>query len=169
MRYVVFVLLTIGVMQALAQDNGYLMVYANPHETGVFLDGKYLGPARNLGVTKKYAVPAGQHELNLVDPRYEAVSQEITVRAGKKTEVKQTLKPLPPAKPPFGTIRVLNPDKFAAVYINNKFYGHADEFSNSRQGLQLNPGTYDIRVEPTSGQPVAQKITVEAGKTIIVK
>ena len=43
--------------------------------------------------------------------------------------------------------------------------GHADEFSNFAQGIQLNPGEYDVRVEPTSGQPVSQKVKIEASKT----
>jgi hypothetical protein len=169
MRYFKSLLLLTVAVPVLAQNNGYLAVSANPHEAGVFLDGKYLGPAKNLGVTRTFSVPAGTHELRLVDPRYEEVIQQITVESGKKTKVKQKMKPLTPAQPPFGVLRVLHPDKYAAVYINNKYYGHADEFNNFAQGIQLNPGTYDLRVEPASGQPITQKVTIEENKTVIVK
>jgi hypothetical protein len=54
---------------------------------------------------------------------------------------------VPLAKPPFGRLRSIPSDKFAAVCA--KFMGHADEFSNSWQGLQLNPGEY--AVVPLSG------------------
>ena len=62
---------------------------------------------------------------------------------GKKTVLKETMKALPLAKPPFGTLRTENSDHFAAVYVNGHFMGHVDEFSNFAQGLLLNPGKYE--------------------------
>ena len=32
------------------------------------MDGKYLGPAGNFKVAQTYELPAGEHELKLVDP-----------------------------------------------------------------------------------------------------
>ena len=83
--------------------------------------------------------------------------------------VTQTLKPVPPAKGPFGLLRVKNPDKYAAVYINEKFYGHAGEFNNSMQGIKLPPGEYSVRVAPVAGGPSNQKVKIEANQTFIVK
>jgi hypothetical protein len=110
-----------------AQQKGasYLKVKVDPGRAGVFVDGKYLGPAANFKVARKYAVSPGQHQLKLVDPRYEEVTTTVTIAPGKTTVVAQTLKALPPAKPPFGRIRTESADKFAAVYVNDRFYGHA--------------------------------------------
>ena len=94
---------------------------------------------------------------------------KVTITAGKKTVLKESMKPLPPAKPPFGKLRVENPDHFAAVYVNDHFMGHVDEFSNFAQALLLNPGTYEVRVVPTSGAPVTKTVTIEAEKTVLVK
>jgi hypothetical protein len=45
-----------------------------------------------------------------------------------------------------------------------------DEFSDFAQGVLLNPGDYNVRIEPVSGgNAVNQKIHIEAGKTTIVK
>ncbi len=166
-------LVVIGAMALLpaaAQQSGYLKAKVNPGRAGVFVDGKYLGPAANFKSARKYTVPAGEHELKLVEPRYEEITQKITIQPGKTLTVQQTMKALPPPKPPFGRLRVICPDKYAAVYINGKFYGHADEFSNSSQGLLLNPGEYDVRVEPTSGgAAIVQKVKIEADKIVIVK
>jgi hypothetical protein len=79
------------------------------------------------------------------------------------------LKELPPAKPPFGRLRTESADKFAAVYVNDKYMGHADEFSNFAQGLLLNPGDHDVKIVPASGPPVTQHIKIGAGKTVLVK
>lgn len=156
-------------MLCLAQETGSLCVKAHPGRAGVFLDGKYLGPAANFRVARSYSVPAGDHELKLVDPRYEELTAKVTVKPGKKTTLNETLKELPPAKPPFGRLRTESMDKFAAVYVNDKFMGHADEFSNSAQGLLLNPGEYTVKIVPASGAPVTQTVQIEKDKTVVVK
>ncbi len=154
---------------AQAQDVGFLCVKAHPGRVGVFLDGKYLGPAANFRIARTYSVPAGAHEVKLIDPRYEELVTKVTITPGKKLKLDETLRPLPAAKPPFGTIRVQNPDKYAAVYVNGKFYGHVDEFSNIGQGIMLNPGSYVVTIEPASGPPVVMTANVEAKKTYIVR
>ena len=151
------------------QGSGYLKTKVNPGRAGVFIDGKYVGPAANFGSSRKYAVSAGEHEVKLVEPRYEDLTQKVTITAGKTTVLSETMKALPAPKPPFGTIRTIHPEKYAAVYVNGKFMGHADEFNNSSQGLMLNPGEYTVRIVPLSGSPVEQKITLKANETVIVK
>ena len=94
----------------------------------------------------------------------------MTITAGKKTVLKEQMKVLPPAKPPFGQLRIENPDHFAAVYVNGHYMGHVDEFSNFAQGLLLNPGTYEVKIVPVNGQnPVTKNVTIEANKTVSIK
>jgi hypothetical protein len=152
-----------------AQNTGSLSVKAHPGRAGVFLDGKYLGPAANFGIARTYSVPAGDHELKLVDPRYEEVTKKVSVPAGKKLKVSETLKALPEPKGPFGKIRTQNADKFAAVYVNDKYMGHVDEFSNSSQVLALPAGEYRVKIVPASGAPIEQTVKLEADKTVVVK
>ncbi len=159
------------VFPLLPQDSslGSLCVKANPGRAGVFVDGKYLGPAANFRVARTYPVAAGEHEVKLIDPRYEELTTRVTIQAGKKTTISETLKAIPLAQPPFGRLRTENPDKFAAVYVNDKFMGHVDEFSNPAQALLLPPGEYTVKIVPATGQPVTQTTKIEANKTVIVK
>jgi hypothetical protein len=153
-----------------AADTGRLKTEVNPGRAGVFVDGKYLGPAANFKVGQTYELPAGEHDLKLVDPRYQEIDKKITIVAGKKLVVKETMTALPEAKPPFGYLRTENPDHFAAVYVNDRFMGHVDEFSNPAQKLALNPGTYEVKIVPLNGQgTVTKTVTLEAEKTVIVK
>jgi hypothetical protein len=152
-----------------AQQSGSLSVKTSTGRAGVFVDGKYVGPAANFGVARTYQVPAGEHEVKLADPRYEELTTKVTITSGKKTTVHQSLKELPAPKPPFGRLRTQSPDKFAAVYVNDKYMGHADEFDNFAQGLLLNPGEYNVRIVPASGSPVTQTVKIEADKTVLVK
>ncbi len=142
----------------------------DPGRAGVFIDGKYVGPAGNFGMGRKYVVAAGEHEVKLSEPRYEDVVTKVTVQAGKTAQLAQTMKALPPAKPPFGRLRTVSEDKFAAVYVNGKFMGHAGEFNNSVQGLLLNPGAYAVKIVPVSGgEGREEQVKIEADKVTIVQ
>src|SRR5579864_7163112 len=159
-------LLTVATLPLAAEQNtnGFLVSKVDPGRAGVFVDGKYLGPAANFRVARTYSVPAGEHEVRLVDPRYQEFVTKVTIEAGKKLTLHQTLTPVPLAQPPFGRLRTISADKFAAVYVNEKYCGHADEFSNFAQGLLLNPGEYDVKIVPSSGAPVLAKVKIEADK-----
>ena len=157
-------------MACFAADNGRLKTEIDPGRTGVFVDGKYLGPAANFKVAHTFELPAGEHEVKLADPRYQEIVKKVTIVAGKKTVINEKMTALPPAKPPFGRLRIENPDHFAAVYVNDRFMGHVDEFSNFAQSLLLNPGAYEVKIVPVSGQGIVTKtVTVETDKTVIVK
>jgi len=166
---VVFLCATVGTLSAQQAGQAYLKTKVEPGRAGVFVDGKYLGPASNFGAGRKYALPPGEHKVKLVEPRYEDVETTVTLTAGKTTELKQTMKALPPPKGPFGVLRTISPEKYAAVYVNDHYMGHADEFNNFAQGLKLPVGEYDVRIEPSSGAPVKQHVKIEADKTVIVK
>ena len=162
-------LILVSLTCAAAADNGRLKLEVDPGRAGVFIDGKYVGPAANFKVGQTYQVAAGEHEIKLEDPRYQEIVKKVTIAAGKKTVMKETMVALPPAKPPFGRLRIENGDHFSAVYVNDRYMGHADEFDNFAQGLLLNPGTYEVKIVPLNGAPVTKSVTLEADKTVIVK
>src|SRR5690242_20223446 len=83
-----------------ADDSGYLKARGKPAGAGVFVDGKYLGPASRFTVAEKLTVPAGDHEITVRDPRYEDYTTKISVRPRKTTKISYNLKPVEPAKPP---------------------------------------------------------------------
>lgn len=153
------------------QGGGYLKVKTSTGRAGVFIDGKYVGPAANFRITRKYPVPAGEHEVKLSEPRYEEYTTKVTINAGKTTTISQALKPAPVMKPPYGMLRVEGgTDKFAAVFVNDRFMGHVDEFSNPWQRLLLNPGEYTVKiVSPGNGQEHEEKVAIKVNETTTVK
>lgn len=163
------VLLLIAGTLPLSAQQGKLKFKVNPGRAGVFIDGKYAGPASRFGAAKTYPVAPGEHEIKLAEARYEEMTTKVTAEANKTVVVTQTLKALPLAKPPFGELRTMNADNLAAVYINGKYYGHVDEYSNFAQRLLLPPGEYTVRIVPVSGSPVVEeKVKLEANKTVVV-
>jgi hypothetical protein len=149
---------------------GQLKTKVNPGRAGVFVDGKYMGPAANFRIGRKYALPVGEHEVRLSEPRYEDHVTKVSIQAGKTFTLRQTLKPLAPAKPPFGLLRTVYPEKYAAVYVNTKFMGHVDEFDNGSEGLKLNPGEYQVKIVPVAGGAgCEEKIRIETDKVTVVR
>lgn len=172
--------LSLGLMalSAYAQETGYIKAHGKPGDAGVFINGQYAGPAVRFTVAEKYPAPAGEVEVTFKDPRYEDYTTKVTVRSKKTTKIKYSLKPVEPAKPPFGRLRLGGgePDSFmsvaagdtGAVYINDKFFGHVDELNNPGAGILLNSGTYDLHiVSPFYGE-IRQKVTIEANKVTVV-
>jgi hypothetical protein len=168
----------LAVAGATAQETGYIKARGKPGDAGVFVNGQYVGPASRFTVPEKYPAPAGEVEVTFKDPRYEDYTTKVTVRPKKTTKLHYSLKPVEPAKPPFGRFRLGGgePESFVsvaagdtgAVYINDKFFGYVDELNNPGGGILLNPGTYDLHVvSPIFGE-IRQKITIEANKVTVV-
>ena len=171
-------LILVAVAAATAQETGYIKARGKPGDAGVFVNGQYVGPASRFTVPEKYSAPSGEVEVSFKDPRYEDYTTKVTVRPKKTTKLHYSLKPVEPAKPPFGRFRLgggeaesfisVATGDTGAVYINDKFFGYVDELNNPGGGLLLNPGTYDLHiVSPTFGD-IRQKITIEANKVTVV-
>jgi hypothetical protein len=153
---------------ALAQDTGRLRVDADPTRAGLFIDGEYIGPARNHGTIRRYTLPAGTYDLTLRDSGHQDLTQTVTITAGETTDLELEMEPREVIMPPWGTLRTRSEDKFSAIYVNDQFMGHADEFNNVSQGLYLNPGQYEIRIEPREGAATTETVTITADQTTIV-
>lgn len=143
------------------------------------MDGKYIGPAGRFTVPEKYAVPAGEREVSLKDPRYEDYSTKVTIRPGKTTKISYKLKKLEPPKGPFGRLRFggdgsesfisVTAGDTGPIYVNDKFWGFIDELNNAGGGILLPAGTYTVRAEPVNFAPVNQTVTIEANKVTIIR
>ena len=165
--FTLFALLA-GLPLAAQQTTGRLRVDATPTRAGIFVDGEYIGPARNHGTVRSYDLAPGPYTLTLRDSGYEDLTIAVTIEGGETTEINPSMERLELAEPPFGTLRIKSPDKFAAAYVNGRFMGHADEFNNFAQGLLLNPGQYEVEIAPRTGTPTTATVTIEANETTIV-
>jgi len=180
MRFWLLVIIASCTTFAFAADKpGAVKARVKPGRAGVFIDGKYVGPASRFSVPEKYPAEPGDHEVTLRDPRYEDMTQKITVRPGKTTVVKGKMKPVALPNPPFGRIRFgggeaesfisVTAGDVSPVYINDKFYGYLDEMNNVGSGLLLPPGTYRLKCESPLFGNINQDVTVEANKVTVIK
>ncbi|MBI4877035.1 MAG: PEGA domain-containing protein [Acidobacteria bacterium] len=162
-----------------AADDGFIKARGRPTGAGLFVDGKYIGPAGRFTVPEKYSVPAGEHEVALKDPRYEDFSTKVTVRTGKTTKIGYKLKKAELPKGPFGRLRFggdgsesfisVTAGDTGAVYINDKFWGFVDELNNAGGGMLLPPGEYHVRAETQNFGVVDQTVKIEAHKVTVIQ
>lgn len=158
----------------LAQD-GRITTSGKPGAAGVFIDGKFAGPAARFGARGKFAASAGEHTVTIRDPRFEEFSTKITVSAGKTAKVKYTLKPLAAPQAPLGIIRLgggnygqrIEGDR-GAVYLNGVFMGHVDEFNHPGSGIEIKAGAYELKVVSEEFGEINRRVTVEPGKVVKV-
>lgn len=149
-----------------------------PGRAGLFIDGKYAGPAVRFTVPERYEVEPGEHEVTLRDPRYEDYTTKVTVPAGKTVKVSYKMKAVPTAPPPYGRLRFgggesesfisVTAGDVSAVYINDKFYGYLDEMNNRGSGWVMPPGTYRLRCSSPLFGEINRDVTVEANKVTVI-
>jgi hypothetical protein len=163
-------LLMASATKVVAQDTGYLKCYVNAGRAGVFVNDKSIGPPKNYDIVLKYALPAGTHKLRIEEPRFETFETTITITAGETTKVRENLAKKQIPSPPFGQLRTIEgANKFSAVYLNEAYMGHVDEFSNFGQRLLLPPGNYQMKVEkPDNGLTYEETITIDANQTTTI-
>ena len=157
-----------------ADQEGHIKARGKPLRAGVFVDGKYVGPAGRFSIPEKYNVAPGAHEVTLKDPRYEDFTTKVTVQAKKTVKISYKLKMLPIPQPPFGRLRLSGGEDesfisvaagdVGAIYINDKFYGYVDEMNNSGGGFLLPPGSYKVHISSPLFGEITQQVTVEANK-----
>ena len=150
----------------------------SPGRSGVFVDGKYVGPASRFSVPEKYNVDPGDHEVTLKDPRYEDMTVKVTVKPGKTTTVRGKMKAVTLTPPPYGRLRFgggeaesfisVTSGDVSAVYINDKFYGYIDELNNAGGGLLLPPGTYRVKCDSPIFGTINQEVTLTANKLTLI-
>jgi hypothetical protein len=161
-----------------AEKASYIKARGKPTGAGLFVDGRYLGPAGRFTVPEKYEVQPGQYEITLRDPRYEDYTTRVTVQPGKTAKISYKLKKLEPPKGPFGRVRFggdgaeslmsITAGDTGPVYVNDKFWGFIDELNNRGGGILIPPGTYTIRAESQKYGVVSRTVTVEAGKVTVI-
>ena len=150
-------------------DVGRLVADVKPTRTGIFVDGKYLGPAANFGWARVYEITPGEHQLLLTEPRCEDYATTIQIQPGKTLKMERTLTALPKPQPPFAILKTKSDNKFDGVWVNGKFMGHVDEFDNPHQQLLLPPGEYSVRIASPGGETRhEEKITLTANNVSLV-
>lgn len=118
-------------------------------ESGVWIDGNYVGYLKELKGSKKVTLLPGQHEVVVRQSGYQDYVEKIVVEPGQKRLVSVTMHLAPRASVPeiTSTLKLKIKPKRAAVFLDEKFVGHAADFGGAFRSMKISPGKHRIRVE----------------------
>jgi PEGA domain len=117
--------------------------------SGVWIDGNYVGYLKELKGSKKITLLPGQHEVVVRQSGYQDYVEKIVVEPGQKRLVSVTMHLAPRATVPeiTATLKLKIKPKRAAVFLDEKFVGHAADFGGAFRSMKISPGKHRVRVE----------------------
>jgi hypothetical protein len=140
-------------------------------DAGVWVDGVYVGYARELKGDKKVLLLPGKHEVIVRQSGYGDFVQEVVVEPAQKQTIRVAMHLIPGARPPAVTAELkltVDPGR-AAVFLDDNYAGHASEFGGKLHSLLISPGKHHIKVELPGYRTFETEVTLFAGQKSEVK
>jgi hypothetical protein len=115
---------------------------------GVWVDGQYMGYAKELKGNKKLLLMPGKHEIVVRQPWYKDYTEEAVLEPGELHTVNIVLAKdaLTPSKSATGELKISAVPDRAAVFVDDQFTGHVNEFNGVGKALLLTPGQHHLRI-----------------------
>jgi hypothetical protein len=116
--------------------------------SGVWIDGQYVGYAKELKDEKKVLLLPGEHEISVRQSGYMDFTQKVVVEPGKKVVLLVTMQKDPAAQFPAVTSQVklqVTPER-AAVFVDDGFVGTVHEFGGVGRAMLLSPGKHRVKI-----------------------
>jgi PEGA domain len=117
-------------------------------DSGVWIDGQYLGYLKELKRSKKILLLPGEHEIDVRQAGYKDFTQRVTVEPGVKQNLRVQMAKDQGVQYPRVTAEVklvVVPDR-AAVFVDGLLLGHASEFQGAGKALLVAPGKRRITI-----------------------
>jgi hypothetical protein len=118
-------------------------------DSGVWIDGGYVGYLKELKGSKKVMLLPGNHEVIVRQSGYQDFVQNVVVEPGGTRIVSVSMHLAPRATVPeiTATLKLkIKPDR-SAVFLDEKYVGHAGEFGGAFKSMKISPGKHRVRVE----------------------
>jgi PEGA domain len=116
--------------------------------SGVWVDGQYVGYLKELKGSKKVVLLPGQHEITVKQAGYQDFTQKVVLEPGQKHVIHVAMQKNPAAQYPDATAQIkmsVSPNR-AAVFLDDQFVGHVDEFDGPGQALLVAPGKHRVKI-----------------------
>jgi hypothetical protein len=139
--------------------------------SGVWIDGQYVGYLGELKGSKKILLLPGDHDLAVRQAGYMDFTEKLTVEPKELLPVPVKMQKASDQTYPKVTAQLkmdIQPDR-AAVFVDDRFLGHAGELGGAFHSMLLSPGTHRIKVELPGYQSFETDVTLVAGQKSEVK
>jgi hypothetical protein len=140
-------------------------------DSGVWIDGGYVGYLKELKGNKKVLLLPGEHEISVRQSGYQDFVQKVVVEPGQTLLVRVTMHLMPHAQTPAvtATLKVTIQPGRAAVFLDGNYVGHASELGGATHSLLISPGKHQIKVELPGYRTFETEVNLLAGQKSEVK
>jgi hypothetical protein len=140
-------------------------------DSGVWVDGNYVGYLKELKGDKKVILIPGEHEIAVRQSGYEDFVQKIVVEPGQTQTIRVAMHLSPRSRTPevTGTLKLNIEPGRAAVFLDDKFVGHASEFGGKFHAMQISVGKHRVKVELPGYRTFETEVNLLAGQKSEVK
>jgi hypothetical protein len=139
--------------------------------SGVWIDGQYVGYLAELRGPRRILLLPGDHDLAVRQAGYLDFTEKLTVEPKELLLVPVTMLKAPDQTWPKVTAQLkvdVQPDR-AAVFVDDRFLGHAGELGGAFHSMLLSPGMHRIKIELPGYQTFETDVTLVAGQKSEVK
>jgi len=139
-------------------------------DSGVWVDGDYVGFLKELHGDKKLMLLPGDHEISVRQSGYDDFLRKIVVEPGQVQTVQVTMHLSPRAVTPdvTATLKLNVEPGRAAVFLDGQYVGHASEFGGVHFML-ISPGTHRVKVGLPGYRTFETEVNLLAGQKSEVK
>ena len=140
-------------------------------DSGVWIDGEYVGFLKELRGNKKVLLLPGEHQVEVRQSGYGTFARKITVEPGEAQTVQVVMHLVPGAHAPDVTamLKVTVQPGRAAVFLDDQYIGHASELGGAVHSLSISPGKHRIKVELPGYRTFETEVNLLQGQKSEVK
>lgn len=140
-------------------------------ESGVWVDGQYVGFMKELKGDKRVMLLPGEHQISVRQSGYDDSSQKIVVEPGQKQILRVVMHRAAHTSPPAvtATLKLTVQPGRAAVFLDDSFVGHAGEFGGAFHSMLLSPGKHRVKIELPGYRTFETEVNLLAGQKSEVK
>ena len=141
-------------------------------ESGVWIDGQYVGFVKELKGNKKILLLPGEHQVSVRRAGYKNFEDKVVIQPGTLEPLTVRMEKDPnaqyPAKNAANLKLTVVPDR-AAVFVDNGYVGHASDFGGAFRSMTVAPGKHKIRVALPGYHDFETDITLAANQKFEIK
>jgi hypothetical protein len=140
-------------------------------DSGVWIDGQYVGYLKELKGDKKVMLLPGEHEISVRQAGLEDFVRKIVVEPGQKQTVRVGMQKSAGWETPSitSTLKLTVQPNRAAVFLDDRYIGHVGEFGGKLHSLLIAPGKHRIKIELPGYRTFETEIDLLAGQKSEVK
>jgi PEGA domain len=118
-------------------------------DSGVWIDGQYVGYLKELKGDKKVMLLPGGHEISIRQAGFADFVRRIVVEPGEKQTVRVAMQKgargqMPPTT---ATLKLTVEPNRPAVFLDDRYVGHVGEFGGKFHSMMVPAGKHRIRIE----------------------